>query len=153
MKLIQKEILLRKANFQVTESYDSLSLNNLKAFQKNDYQLPSIHAIETCKNDNKDKVYHLYFFRVLCGIRVVSDPHNEDETLAILLEAMYEIGFESETKLSKKELENVPRHYNIMKEIWPYWKEHVVSTCTKAGFSPLALNDIPELSISGLTKV
>jgi hypothetical protein len=89
---------------------------------------------------DEDAGLYTYLFKPAFGLRFL-DKHQEetDENYnTAQIEAFFHCIFVSKTELSKEEIDAFAERH-VFHVAWPYWREHVQSTCMKAGIAPIPI--------------
>ena len=108
-----------------------------------DFKIQSFKGVKsyTLKElDSDGKVAYLYDFEYCVGLRAADLSFDEDseEFLKAEIIATYSVRYESERKLRAECVDEFLLH-NVGYHVWPFWREHVQTSCLRAGVGLLSV--------------
>lgn len=115
-----------------------LQMNGIEFNQQNYNKIIGVQVVEVFDNaENESPSLYKCFFRLQTGVRLITKSNQEDQKVMFEIVAEHDAVFESKDRIDESILEKFSESEEISNSIWPYWKEHVSSICSKAGISPL----------------
>lgn len=134
-----KDVYLRKSEMTFDNEVNVLQMDGMELAQQNYNAIVGVQVVEVFQKDNLEKPYMFKcFYRVRTGVRLVKDAGKETQRVYFEIVAEHDAVYESDDDVTQDILEEFSASDEISNSIWPYWKEHVASLCSKAGLSVLA---------------
>lgn len=95
-----------------------------------------MQGIEYVVSDNSDDKEECKTLEVMVdlGVRAVAGEDGEElkeENVALVIEAKYLVLYRLKSGVSEEALDAFAR-YNVLHNVWPFWREHVFQTVAKA---------------------
>lgn len=117
-----------------------LQMDGLEFAQQNYNTITGVQVVEVFEKQDQEKP-SLYkcFFRLRTGVRLVKNPGEKDEKVYFEIVAEHDAVFNATETITQEILEEFSASDEISNSVWPYWKEHVNSLCSKAGLSTLVI--------------
>lgn len=141
--MIQKEVkdvLLRKSSLSFDPDINIFMLDGLELTIQSFNQVLSVQVAQEYEDDTLAKVKrYACLFRLQCGIRALDAKDEQSQRPLFEIEVEHDVVFDADSPVEITELEAFSADDIINSAVWPYWKEHVASLCSKAGLSPLQL--------------
>lgn len=145
-------IYLRRAEVNLSDDYNlyNVDFSEVKVQSKRSIEKIEIMELEPIDKKNNGKKY-LYSYHYSPGVRLVSlpdgdnDNSDDDERVVLTVDASFEAFYSSEIEMSKESLEAYAVCH-VGKNVWPYWREYLQSTCSKMGIKNI---NIPFYEVDG----
>lgn len=135
-----KDVLLRKSSLTFSPDINIFMLDGLELTLQSYNQVLSVQVAQQYEDDSLTTVNrYACLFRLECGIRAFDAQDEQTERVFFEIEAQHDVIFDADAPVEINELESFSSEDIINAAVWPYWKEHVASLCSKAGLSPLQL--------------
>jgi len=135
-----KDIYLRKSSMSFNDDINVMQMDGLEFTQQNYNTITGVQVVEVFEKENLESPsFYKCFFRLRTGVRLVKNPGEKDERVYFEIVAEHDAVFNAQEKITQETLEEFSGSDEISNSIWPYWKEHVSSLCSKAGLSTLIL--------------
>lgn len=133
------EVHVREMAFKIAENESFMSIRKLKKSAQSYSYMVEIEEIAFSNEDESKKRFH-YIFTFAVGIRLVKAEEKDDEEASslVMIEAKFDACYLSNQEVSKDQLDAFSQN-NAGYHIWPYWREFVQSSCTRAGISPIRI--------------
>jgi hypothetical protein len=140
--LMIQEVYLRHANAFIEFDTDPDTINSL--IETEDYEAArsttSLRIEELEFNDKKVWEYHFYFFsgvRKLMENEVgINDEKEASKKPLFNISAVFDAVYHSKEELDENVLNEFMKH-NVAYHVWPYWREHLHSMCSKMNLSKI----------------
>ncbi|EKK5426543.1 TPA: protein-export chaperone SecB [Enterobacter hormaechei] len=135
-----KDVFLRKSSLSFDKDINIFILDGMELTIQSFNQVISVQVAQEYEDDTLAKVKrYACLFRLQCGIRALEASMQDSGKVLFEIEAEHDAVFDADSPVEVHELEAFSGDDLINNAVWPYWKEHVASLCSKAGLSPLQL--------------
>ncbi|KQN53180.1 hypothetical protein [Erwinia sp. Leaf53] len=131
------EVHTREALLKIHADENFMSISKIKKILQSYRSMVKIEEIAISAEDGSNKRYH-YIFTYALGIRLIreEDKDNESSESLVVIEAEFDACYLSKHEVTKDQLDAFSQN-NVGYHIWPYWREFVQSSCSRAGLSPI----------------
>ncbi|HHQ6597622.1 TPA: hypothetical protein ACSTLU_003916 [Serratia fonticola] len=131
------EVHTRKVTLKISDDENFISISRIKKFKQFYNSMIKIEEIATSNEDGSITRYH-YIFTYAVGVRLVREEEKdeEDPSSLVIIEAEFDACYTSTQEVTKEQLEAFSQN-NVGYHIWPYWRELVQSSCSRAGLSSI----------------
>lgn len=136
-------VYLREAHFTQPDEFDATLSQELDFTAQHRAAPESMQLVEIVDSDS-DAKHNLMNVRFSCGLRLINPKRIKDNDPGTGMVAEITATFVAQylilpkTKPSKEALDAFAKS-NAGYHIWPYWREHAQSICTKSGLPVVAI--------------
>ncbi|WP_413503891.1 hypothetical protein [Serratia grimesii] len=131
------EVHTRKITLKIADDENFMSISRIKKSKQSYNSMIKIEEIATSNEDGSSTRYH-YIFTYAVGVRLVKEEEKEDVSSLVIIEAEFDACYISTQEVTKEQLDAFSQN-NVGYHIWPYWRELVQSSCSRAGLSSIRI--------------